>query len=334
MKRLLTVTRVAALAASAASLLVLAGCGGGDNNDNDLLGALPKPGASPVASRYAGTYKSTVALPNGATGTTNITVAADGKATGTLTVSDTTRGRQATAFNVAAGIYAISGTVDPTTGAFTMSGVIAGQSFSYSGTFPAPGNGNVGGSYSLTYAGQTYTGSFTNPGSTTPNPNPTPTGGGGNTTGQGGTANFTFTNVSGATIDASALTSAPSFNGLRSAPTGTDIINLNLSGASSTGGKTRAVSVIVSKVGTLAVGDTFKLNPLQNGGGQVSYGENTNGNAAGVKLYMASSGTVTVVALSATSATLRVTDAGIEAPIGYPAAGTFTMNGEITATYK
>ena len=142
-----------------------------------------------------------------------------------------------------------------------------------------------------------------------------------------------FSNISGASIDASAITSATTIGGVRSAPyPGTDGITVSIGVA---GSKRRSASVTVAKVGgSLAVGDTFQLSATQSGGALVSYAEVNGVSAASVQLYTASSGTVTIVALSATSVTLRVTNVGLGAPLGYPAAGTFTLNGDVTGTLQ
>ncbi len=160
----------AALGAVLAFALCLAGCGGGNDNPN---AGLPFAAASPAVSRFVGSYTSTVALGGGKTGAVALTVGADNRATGTLTVGDS-RGRQSQSFAFASGVYAISGTVDPYTGAFSMTGNIAGQPFSYNGTLPTPGNGNIGGGYTLTYGTQTYTGTFGSVPTATPGPTPSP----------------------------------------------------------------------------------------------------------------------------------------------------------------
>ena len=160
-----------AFAATTISVLSLlaAGCGGGDTN---AVVSAPALGTGTTGSAFAGRYVSTLALGEGQTGAVDFTVAADNTATGTLTVTNTAQTRQTQAFSFGAGTYAIQGTVNSTTGVFTMSGTVDGQPFSFAGTLPAPGNNYVGGSYTLTAGGQTYTGSF---GSTSATPTPTVT---------------------------------------------------------------------------------------------------------------------------------------------------------------
>ena len=331
--------RIVAPALLLGTLIVLAGCGGDSNNDSDLLGT---GGISlPGASRYAGTYRGTLALPEGRTGTTNITVAADGTATGTLTVSGgTTATRQATAFSFGTGTYTISGTVDPTTGAFSMTGNIGGQAFSYSGTLPTPGNGNVGGVYTLTAGGQTYTGSFAGSGggtvTPTPTPAPTPTPGGTST----GTTSLTFSNVSVAGIDVSPITTASikadaseaklffnydgvesSVNATITASTGAGALDVRtLTLALSNTGFPAGSAFSVTEPGTIAtkavaVFRQIGFSPYKSVG------------------YGAKSGKVVIVSRSATTITFRlenVTFAGDAINSDDSLTGSFTVNGEFT----
>ncbi len=348
---LFRLNRVAVLAASLATLTLLAGCGGGDNNDSDLFGT--GGGTSqPAVSRYAGTYKSTVALPNGATGTTNIIVAANGTCTGTLTVAGGTTGRQATAFSFGAGTYAISGTVDPTTGAFTMTGNIGGQPFSYNGTLPAPGNNFVGGSYSLSAGGQAYTGSFAGS-SVTPTPTPAPTS---SPTASpspvappsGTPLSITFSAVDGVqNVDTSAFTAANQTL-LQAYPYGTPgsvfesltvIANTTVAGSTDPN-RSRRFAVQFSGTSVAPpVGTKFTLGGAEKCG--VQFYQFEEGDSAGLspagRLYNATGGTVTVLARSASSITLRVSNV-VLTPGNYikglPTTGAFVADGEITAPIK
>ena len=321
--------------------LTLAGCGGSEV-DGIIPAVSPLPSASPIASAYAGTYRSTVALPDGKTGAVTLTVGADNRAMGTLTVSGG-RSRQATAFSFGTGTYAISGTVDPTTGAFSMTGNIGGQSFSYSGTLPAPGNNFVGGSYSLTAGGQTYSGSFANPGvQPTPTPAPSPTPGVSN----GGTQSLTFSNITGenASIDLSPLTTATvsSNDGIGA---GASINNTNETlgistfnkvAGSTPAEKLRSLSIVlIRENGTVKTGDVFDY-------------ERTSGNIrtsfAQSRLvpflqterqYDGRIGTVTVVSRTATAITVRVNGLRMSYfDTATNTANTFTVDGDITAPIK
>lgn len=334
--------RVAALAASLACFPFLAGCGGDDNNDNDLLGTgIAQPGVS----RYAGTYASTVALPNGATGTANIVVAPGGTCTGTLTVSGGAT-RQVTSFSLGAGTYALSGTVDPTTGAFTMTGNIGGEPFSYSGTFPAPGNGNVGGSYTLTAGGQTYTGSFAGSGiAPTPAPSPvvspTPAVSPSPIASPSGTPlNITFSAIDGVqNVDTSDFTTAKNTL-LQAYPYGagtvfqtlTIIANSSVAGSTDANRSRRfAVQFFVLKP---TVGAVYTTVGTLNAGVQFYQFEDNSGLSPSGRLYNGSGGTVTVVARTASSITVRVSNMTMTPGnyiAGLPTTGAFVANAEITA---
>ena len=144
---------------------VLAGCGGGDNNDTDLTNA----GIIGGGSVFAGRKVSTVTLGGGKTGTLDFVVDAANRVTGTLTVAGSTT-RQAYSFT--AGVFAISGSVNPATGAFTLNGDIPGSGpFSIAGTLPSASGG---GGYTLTANGETYSGNFAPVVSPTPGTTPTP----------------------------------------------------------------------------------------------------------------------------------------------------------------
>ncbi|MBC8138925.1 MAG: hypothetical protein H8F28_23865 [Fibrella sp.] len=164
-----------AIALASLSVLSIVGCGGGDDDPNAGLPLV----ASPNTSLFAGRKTGTIALSGDKTGALDFTVDAANRAAGTITIAGSSR--QAYGFTV--GTFNISGTVDPITGAFTMTGDIPGSGpFSVGGTLPD--TSGVGGGYTLTAAGETYTGVFggiaapsPSPGAT-PTPTPTPVAGG------------------------------------------------------------------------------------------------------------------------------------------------------------
>ena len=137
-----------------------AACGSDDSN---VYGGFSQN----QVNQFAGTYAGRGALSNGQTGTLNLTVGPDGKVTGTFVVANPVMALAT--FSVATGSYAVSGSVDPSTGAFTVSGTVPDfGSFSITGVLPRNG---VGGSYVVTLNGQTFTGAI-QAGSTPPNNNP------------------------------------------------------------------------------------------------------------------------------------------------------------------
>ena len=166
--RLLRASRGKAVSASLllfalALPLGIVGCGGGNNSINGSNGTLLS-----VAGNYASS--SATSLSAGRAGALALTVAANNTATGTLTVTDTGT-RSGRAYDFSVGIFDVAGTVDPYTGAYTLSGNFPGSTpFSIGGTLPTSGqNGN----YTITVNGETFTGSVgaltggTNPGSGT-----------------------------------------------------------------------------------------------------------------------------------------------------------------------
>lgn len=92
------------------------------------------------------------------------TADADGSIAGDLLLSPLTTGRAA---GQAAGGVSVNGSVNYSTGQFSISGNVNGLAFSVSGSLPSS---QGGGSISITIGGQTYTGGF---GSPTPTPTPT-----------------------------------------------------------------------------------------------------------------------------------------------------------------
>ncbi|MBC8140983.1 MAG: hypothetical protein H7Y38_06025 [Armatimonadetes bacterium] len=166
------------------SAFSLVGCGGDDNNDNDLPGSGIGTGTTSV---FAGRKTSTVALSGGRTGTLDFTVDNASRCTGTLTVSGgTATTRQA--FSFMAGTYSISGTVDPVTGAFNLTGTIPGSGgFTIAGTLPSPTTG-AGGAYTLMANGETYSSNFSPVAIPSPTATPTPVA---TPSSSGGAATFT-----------------------------------------------------------------------------------------------------------------------------------------------
>ncbi len=335
--------RTAFLVATIGTIALITGCGGGDDDPN--AGLPPTLVASPSASAYAGTYRSaSIALPDGRIGTTAFTVGGDDRATGTLTVTDGATTRQATSFNFAVGTYAISGTIDPTTGAFSMTGNIGGQTFSYIGTLPTPGNGNVGGSYTLTAGGQTYTGSFAGSGGTvspTPAPSSTPIVNPSPVAPPNGTPlNITFSAIDGVqNVDASDFTIANNTL-LQAYPYGagtvfqslTIIANSTVAGSTDPNRSRRFAVQFFDLEPT--VGATYTTGGAQNVGVQFYQFEDNNGLSPSGRLYNGSGGTVTVVARTANSITVRVSNMTMTPGNyikGLPTAGAFVANGEITA---
>ena len=161
--------------------LGVVGCGGSEY-DAPVLGGGVIGGTSPFAGRKV----STVALSGGKTGTLDFVVDAANRCTGTLAVSG---GATKQAYAFTAGLFNISGTVDPATGAFTMTGNIPGSgAFSIGGTLPSATT--VGG-YTLTANGETYTSTFAPVASPTPGATPTPTPSASPAPSSGGAVTFT-----------------------------------------------------------------------------------------------------------------------------------------------
>ena len=219
----------------------------------------------------------------------------------------------------------------------------AGNRFSYSGTLPTPGNGNVGGSYSLTAGGQAYTGAFAGGGTVnpTPTPAPTPTPGVSN----GGTQSFTFSNLTGenASIDLSPLTNATFSESGPAAGASIDNTNetLNISTFNKVAGsvpaeKIRSLSLtLIRENGTVKTGDVFdhaNTGEMRTRFEQLRFVGTIPG---AERQYDGRIGTVTVVSRTATSITVRVNGLRMSHfDTNTNTADTFTVDGEITAPIK
>ncbi|MBX3168372.1 MAG: hypothetical protein KF760_13220 [Candidatus Eremiobacteraeota bacterium] len=142
-----------------------AACGGSDSNNYGGF-------SQAQVNQFLGNFAGRGVLSNGQTGTLNMLVAADGKVSGTFQVANPVVAALAT-FSVATGSYSISGSVDPNTGAFTVTGTVPDfGTFSITGVLPR--NGGLG-TYLVTLNGQTFSGSIQS-GTTPPNNNSNPSG--------------------------------------------------------------------------------------------------------------------------------------------------------------
>jgi hypothetical protein len=140
--------------------LFITACGS-SNDINQISGQQGPPGQP---SPYVGDYLGAANLGGGQTSVLSLDVANNGVATGTVTVT----GLQAqTAAPV--GTYDVQGSVDLTTGAFTVNGnVPAVGPFSITGTLPATATGQ--GHYTLTVGNQTFHGVIQDASQGTPQP--------------------------------------------------------------------------------------------------------------------------------------------------------------------
>ncbi|MBC8141109.1 MAG: hypothetical protein H7Y38_06680 [Armatimonadetes bacterium] len=151
-KRMVPVMAFVVLA-SCTALAFTAGCGGDDNNDNDLL----VPGAN--SQQFLGrSYTGTVGIDAGRFADVRVSVSPSGVATGTFTLNS---GAVIATGNA-------TGSLNAFTGVFSLNGTYGnGESFTLSGTLPV---GTATGTFALSINGQTYTSNFTASGIT-----PTPT---------------------------------------------------------------------------------------------------------------------------------------------------------------
>lgn len=201
-RRRLRSTPIVAIALGVLAGVTLTGCGGGflGQGDGNPTGGVNNPAPNP----FAGTYKGTVTLDNAKPGVLVVTVGTDGKATGTLSVTGPAQ-LQSRVVSFAAGVYNITGTVNATTGGFTVNipNIPGAGAIVITGTLPSA---TAAGSFNVTAQGQSFPGVLPIVGSGNP--------GGGNPGGGGvplqtissGSAGYVISNPS---ADLNIDTSAP-----------------------------------------------------------------------------------------------------------------------------
>jgi len=280
-------------------------------------------------NQFAGTFAGRGALSNGQTGTLNLTVATDGKASGTFVVDNPVR--SLADFTVVTGSYSVSGTVDPNTGAFTVSGTVPEfGAFSITGVLPR--NGAVG-NYVVTLNGQTFTGAI-QAGSTPPSSgNP-----GGNTKPilSGTLTNFQFVGngfngvnppLTNPLVSGEITTGTPDNNHLT--------IALAQNGNSQTNFRTLTF-LVVTHGGPLTTGTYNVLQNSNDSGFGVSLSDTTgiNINAAWAQTPQ-TTGTFNITSLtdSQVVADFNVGAVGPNSQTPGSAAGTFNASGHIVANF-
>ncbi len=348
------------VAGATASLLVFAsvGCGSGG-------GTSPAPGyptGLAVSSLYSGkAYTGQVSLENGQVGNVSVTVSGT-TASGTLEIVDPSRKATAKSRIVIATPF-LSGTFDPLTGAINLSGSYTGPNgqtvtLSITGTLPVPPS-TTGGSVTVTLNGQSYTTTFggngTNPtptpsGSASPSPTPSASPSASPSPSPlasppagvpfalvGGTAAYTFSDVVNTLVDTSPIalqTSGPEINGAIAYANGnqtiqlkatTDVVKKNPKLANY-----RTVTVFAAqRGGDLKAGTVFDLaNATDASNCNVSFqqigGEVVN------SLFIAKSGKVTVVNVTARSVVVKLENVDVKPSRSSDGDGGFTINGDIT----
>ncbi|MBS2035869.1 hypothetical protein JST97_12850 [bacterium] len=313
-----------AVAAALLSSLALfsVGCGGSGGDTSGFNNAQGNP--------FQGNFSGSGALSNGQTGTLNLAVGPDGRATGTYLVRNAPVAMLAN-FSVAAGSYTVSGSVDPATGAFSLTGTVPDfGTFTITGFVPL---GSSLGSYVVTINNQTFTGSIA--------------AGAGSSPGGGPGAGSTRPILSGS-LSGFVFTPGGGFNGVNppvSSPlitgeitTGTSDNNHLVIGLAQTGSpitNIRALGFVVTTHGNPLTTGTYNI--LQNSsdtGFTVSLSDTT-----GTTINQAwaqtsgTSGTFTITSLSETQieADFNVSNVGINAQQPGSAAGTFSTSGHIQA---
>ncbi len=316
---------------------ILAGCNGVNGVNG---GPIPVPTSTfpvPTSTPASQSFSAPVTLANGQTGTLALRLQ-NGRATGTLKV-DSRRVADAVArlavisLVIPSGTYPISGTFTPPRG-FSVSGSFPAPigSFSISGTIPTP---TQTGAFTLRAAGQSTNGIIPVIG-TVPTPIPQPTTAG---TPSGtplptvrGTLNVTFSN---STINASSAPfngpAANGFIGIPSSPKG------NFLGVYGTGVGTAAFRSFTVNVLNTISGGGYSPFTVGQSFGFGSNGINLPGQAAinysttvGVRaaIFSATSGTLTITAVSANSISYKLQNVHLGPGIVNPGGtGSFTLNG-------
>lgn len=157
-------------------IFFVAACG--DSRDVNVISG--QQGGGQNQRPFVGQFLGANTLGGGQTAILDITVGNDGGATGTVAVAGPNVPAQAV--TIAPGVYDVTGTVDPATGAFNMSGNFPGVGpLGISGQLPT---GTNQGTYQMTVNGQSFSGVVQSASQGVPNP---PSGGGATSGGTGGT---------------------------------------------------------------------------------------------------------------------------------------------------
>lgn len=321
-----SLVRRAGMAALLTSLaLFTAACGSDDSNFN--YGGFNQNQNNSFAGNFAGRG----ALSDGQTGTLNLVVAADNTVTGTFVIDSPVRALAA--FSVATGSYSVSGTVDPNTGAFSVTGSVPGF-----GTFTITGvltrAGSVG-TYAVNLNGQTFTGSI-QPGTIPPN-NTNPSGNGTTRPFRDGTlSSFTFTG-SGFNGINPPLTSPLVTGELTTGTTDNNHLTVALAQTGSPITNFRTLAFVVTTHGNAL--NTGTYNILQNGsdnGFTVSLSDTTGTaiNAAWAQTA-STTGTFTITSITDTQvvADYSVSGVGPNSETPGSAQGSFSSTGHIVANF-
>ncbi len=292
------------------------GCGGGSGG-----GLFGTPTATPVPAAVTLLSNAPIALGNGQTGTLNATRIGNA-VTGTLTVANTSRAAlkqtSAISFNIPPNVYNITGSFSPPRG-FTLTGTFPAPigAFSLSGQTPTTTDT---GSFSLTAAGQTQSGTLpvistptvtpTTP-TATPAPQMTPTtipttGGGSLRTSGGGTDTLSLTG-SGTGIGANF--SEVGYFGI---VTSNGTAALRLEGTTPRNDTTpyRDIVVGIYKTGTINVGDSFPIGPTTGQHASVLISYAPAGSTTGT-VYYGVSGTATITGATATGFSVSLSNVKI-----------------------
>lgn len=193
--------------------LFVAACGN-SNDVNVVSGQQGNAGQNPQP--FVGRFLGANNLGGGQTAVLDFTAGNAGQATGTMTVA--AANVQAQAVTIAPGVYDLTGTVDPTTGAFNFSGNFPGVGpFAISGQL---GSGVAQGSYQVTVNGQTFSGVVQSASQGVPNPPSGATTGTTGTTSTGGTTGTTSTGGTTGTTSTGGTTGTTSTGGTTGGTTG------------------------------------------------------------------------------------------------------------------
>lgn len=303
-------------------------CGNNSNLDEYVNNSINN--GNTLAGQYLGANN----LNSGQVGTLDVTVAQDGSASGTYKVTNPTVGQ-----TITTGTYPVTGSVNLTTGTFTLSGTIPGLgAFSISGVLPI--SGNVA-NYTITINNQTFTGAIQPASQGTPTP---PSNNGGATSkliSSGTLSNFLFTpdnsyNGANPPVSNSSLFGGAVATGSDNSQSATLLLSeTSLNGQTATI-RSFTVSVVVPSGETLQAGTTYPL--VSNGRGAFLTLNKSVGVTAveGWTIGANTTGSATIVSLDANSITVNFSFNNLVPNTGIAnntATGSFNTSGTITGNF-
>lgn len=243
---------------------------------------------------------------------------------------------------IAAGTYPVSGTVDLSTGAFTVTGTIPGiGNFTITGTLPS---GNNQGSYQVTLNNQTFQGTIQNSSLGQPTaPNNNNNNGNSSVIQSGTLSNFVFNpdgNYNGVNppVSANSLIAGAVATGTNGSESATFVLTDTVVNAQTVRIRSFVVSIVAPPGESLVTGQTYQLASSPTSNGAVIALSTSEGTTVidGWSLVQATTGQATITARDTNSITMnfQFNNVGPNSEVANnPSTGTFSTSGTLVGNF-